>query len=131
MCPPALLLASFFFCFDSMCCFPVLYQEDILDCLTAVAVTPQFGILGVRRKGCIRLRLFNRCVSEPTNWRMMHFKFTLQGHSIMFGKASNQSKTLLQSFPRYILHIDNHWVGSSSGPVGDKEVSLLWEQMWY
>lgn len=42
-----------------------------------------------------------------------------------------KAKLFLRPSPCYILHIDNHWVGSSSGPVGDKEVSLLWEQMWY
>lgn len=61
---------------------------------------------------------------------MMCVKFTLQGYFIMLGKASNQSKTLPS--PLTLFHnIDNHWVGSGSGPVGDKEVSLLWKQMWY
>lgn len=112
--------------FDSMCLFLLSF---IRTTSSTALVTSQSGILGVHRKGNMRLRLLiDVNLNRQTDvWRVSNLP--CQGYFIMLAKASNQSKTLPS--PCYISHIDNQRVGSGSGPVGDEEVSLLWKQMWY
>lgn len=101
--------------FDSMCLFLLSF---IRTTSSTALVTPQSGILGVHRKGNIRLRLLiDVNLNRHTDvWRVSNLP--CQGYFIMLAIASNQSKTLPS--PCYISHIDNQRVGSGSGPVGDK-----------
>lgn len=118
----------YFLWFDSMCLF---FLSVIRKTPSTVWVTPQSGILSVHRKGNFRLRLLidvilNRRtdVRYVSNVPCSDILSCLEKHPI-------KAKLFLHPSPWYILHIDNHRVGSGSGPVGDKEVSLLWKQMWY
>lgn len=108
-----------------MCLF---FLSVIRKTSSTALVTPQSGILSVHRKGNIRLRLLiDENLNRQTDiWCVSN----LPCRDTVFYHAwkSIQSK---QNSPCYILHIDNHWVGRGSSPVGDKEVSLLWKQMWY